>query len=93
MLAMCRAFATEPAILLVDEISMGLAPLIVRGLYDVLGELAQDDVSVLVVEQFVSMALKVADHAAVMRLGRIEAVGRPDEIADSLSAAYLGASA
>jgi branched-chain amino acid transport system ATP-binding protein len=90
MLAMCRAFATEPAILLADEISMGLAPLIVRGLYDVLGQLAAEDVSVLLVEQFASMALKFADHAAVMRLGHIDAEGSPDEIGDSLSAAYLG---
>jgi branched-chain amino acid transport system ATP-binding protein len=91
MLAMCRAFATEPAVLLIDEISMGLAPLIVRALYDVVAQLAADGMSVLVVEQFAATALKVADIGVVMRLGRIDAVGRPDEVADSLSAAYLGA--
>jgi branched-chain amino acid transport system ATP-binding protein len=90
MLAMCRAFATDPAVLLVDEISMGLAPLIVKGLYEVLGQLAADGVSILLVEQFAAMALDVADYAAVMRLGRIEAAGRPEDVLDSLSAAYLG---
>jgi branched-chain amino acid transport system ATP-binding protein len=90
MLAMCRALATEPAILLIDEISMGLAPLIVRELYDAVGQLAQEGISILIVEQFATMALKVADQAAVMQLGNIEATGTPDEIADSLSAAYLG---
>jgi branched-chain amino acid transport system ATP-binding protein len=90
MLAMCRAFATDPAVLLLDEISMGLAPLVVRALYDVVAQLAAEGTSILVVEQFASTALKVADHAAVMRLGRIEAFGRPDDVADSLSQAYLG---
>jgi branched-chain amino acid transport system ATP-binding protein len=90
MLAMCRGFATDPAILLLDEISMGLAPLIVRALYDVVGQLADEGVSILVVEQFAATALAVADQAAVMRLGRIEAFGPPDEIAESLTQTYLG---
>ena len=90
MLAMCRGFATDPAILLLDEISMGLAPLIVRALYDVVAQLAEEGVSILVVEQFAATALAVADQAAVMRLGRIEAFGPPDEIAESLTQAYLG---
>jgi branched-chain amino acid transport system ATP-binding protein len=93
MLTMCRALATEPALLLIDEISMGLAPLIVRGLYEVVGQLAEEGISILVVEQFAPLALSVADAAAVMRLGRIVARGAPDEIAGSLSDAYLGAGA
>jgi len=91
MLSMCRAFTVDPAILLVDEISMGLAPLVVGSLYDVIGELAADGVSVLVVEQFATMALRVADYAAIMRLGRVETAGRPDEVAAALADAYLGA--
>ncbi len=90
MLAMCRSFATDPALLLVDEISMGLAPLIVQQLYDVIGQLADEGLSVLLVEQFATTALKVADYAAIMRLGRIEAVGQPADVADALSDAYLG---
>ena len=90
MLTMCRAFATEPALLLIDEISMGLAPMIVHGLYEVVAQLAAEGVSILVVEQFAPLALSVADEAAVMRLGHIVARGEPDEIADSLSEAYLG---
>jgi branched-chain amino acid transport system ATP-binding protein len=93
MLTMCRAFATEPALLLIDEISMGLAPMIVRGLYEVVVQLAADGISILVVEQFAPLALSVADTAAVMRVGRIVARGEPAEIADALSEAYLGTSA
>jgi branched-chain amino acid transport system ATP-binding protein len=90
MLAMCRAFATDPAVLLIDEISMGLAPLVVRHLYEAVGRLSSGGMSILLVEQFAAMALKVADYAAVMRLGHIEAAGTPAQIADSLSDVYLG---
>jgi branched-chain amino acid transport system ATP-binding protein len=90
MLSIGRVFATEPAVLLVDEISMGLAPIIVEQLYEVIGQLAAEGMSVLVVEQFATTALKVADYAAVMRLGRIEAVGQPADVEELLSAAYLG---
>jgi branched-chain amino acid transport system ATP-binding protein len=90
MLAMCRAFTTDPAVLLIDEISMGLAPLIVEELYRVIAQLAAEGIAVLIVEQFASMALKVADYAAIMRLGRIRAVGTPADIADALSDEYLG---
>ncbi|MBV8162276.1 MAG: ABC transporter ATP-binding protein [Acidimicrobiia bacterium] len=91
MLAMCRAFATEPAVLLIDEISMGLAPMIVHGLYEVVAQLAAEGLTILVVEQFAPVVLSVADAAAVMRLGNIVAKGKPDEVAGSLSEAYLGA--
>jgi branched-chain amino acid transport system ATP-binding protein len=93
MLSMGRAFVTDPAVLLVDEISMGLAPIIVEKLYEVIGQLAAEGMSVLAVEQFATTALKVADYAAVMRLGRIEAVGQPADVAELLSAAYLGGGA
>ena len=90
MLAMCRAFGTEPAVLLIDEISMGLAPLVVRELYDAAQQLADSGITIVIVEQFATMAMQVADYAAVMRLGRIEAFGEPADVADSLSRAYLG---
>jgi branched-chain amino acid transport system ATP-binding protein len=90
MLAMARALATNPAVLLVDELSMGLAPLVVRELYEVVAGLAADGVSVLVVEQFADAALAVADRAAVLVHGRVVATGGPDEIADELATLYLG---
>ena|SRR5438067_6278188 len=90
MLAMSRALVTEPAVLLLDEISMGLAPLIVRELYDVVGQLADEGITILLVEQFARTALKVADYAAVMTQGRISVVGEPADVADEVSEAYLG---
>ena len=93
MLAMARALTTNPALLLLDEISMGLAPLIVEELYDLVGQLAAEGIAILLVEQFANTALKVADYGAIMTHGRIEQVGQPADIADSLSAAYLGGAA
>ena len=90
MLAMARALATNPVVLLVDELSMGLAPLVVKELYEVIIALAAEGVSVLVVEQFADAALAVADRAAVLVHGRVVATGRPDDIAGSLSDLYLG---
>jgi branched-chain amino acid transport system ATP-binding protein len=89
MLAMARAVATDPALLLVDELSMGLAPLIVTELYDALGSLAADGMTVLLVEQFARTALAIADYAAVMVHGEIQAVGQPADLQD-VTDAYLG---
>ena len=90
MLAMARALTTDPSLLLLDEISMGLAPLIVAQLYEIVGQLAAQGISILVVEQFARTALAIADRAAIMLHGRITHEGSPDEIADAMSAAYLG---
>jgi branched-chain amino acid transport system ATP-binding protein len=90
MLAMSRALVAEPGVLLLDEISMGLAPLIVAELYDVVGQLAAEGISILLVEQFARTALAVADYAAVMTQGRIAMVGQPADVADFVSEAYLG---
>jgi len=90
MLAMSRALATDPAVLLLDELSMGLAPLVVGRLYEVVAQVAQSGVSVLVVEQFARTVLGIADRAAIMLHGRITRVGAPDELAEELSSAYLG---
>ena len=93
MLAMSRALATEPAVLLLDEISMGLAPLIVSELYELVAQFAEEGIAILLVEQFARTALPVADRAAVMAQGHIQLEGRPDEIGDALSDAYLGGGA
>ena len=90
MLAISRAVVTDPSLLLVDELSMGLAPLVVRELYEVLGQLAADGMTVLLVEQFARTALAIADYAAVLVHGRIQAVGQPADMED-VAGAYLGA--
>jgi branched-chain amino acid transport system ATP-binding protein len=91
MLAMARGLAADPAVLLLDELSMGLAPLVVEELYGIVAHIARGGTSILVVEQFARTVLGVADLAAVMVNGTVRAVGRPDEIENELSAAYLGA--
>jgi len=93
MLAMARALTSDPKVLLLDELSMGLAPLIVEELYEVVKRIAEDDaVSILVVEQFAHEVLGVADVAAIMLHGRIDLVGAPAEIGPALDHAYLGGS-
>jgi len=91
MLAMARGLATDPALLLLDELSMGLAPLIVEELYTIVAQIAAEGISILVVEQFAHSVLEVADTAAIMLHGSIARVGPPRELEDELSAAYLGA--
>ncbi len=91
MLAMARGLATDPALLLLDELSMGLAPIIVEELYEIVAQVASEGVSILVVEQFARTVLGVADYAAIMVGGRVVSVGKPDELEGELSAAYLGA--
>jgi branched-chain amino acid transport system ATP-binding protein len=93
MLAMSRALATDPALLLLDELSMGLAPLIVEELYERVAELASSGLSILIVEQFAQSVLGVAQVASIMLHGKIVRTGAPTEIAEELTAAYLGASA
>jgi branched-chain amino acid transport system ATP-binding protein len=91
MLALARGLATRPALLMLDELSMGLAPLIVEELYAQVAAIAASGVSIVVVEQFAGTVLGVADLAAILVQGRIGAVGTPAEIQADLSAAYLGA--
>ncbi len=90
MLAMSRAMTTDPALLLLDELSMGLAPMIVAELYERVGELAQKGLSILIVEQFAQAVLGVADRAVVMVNGEIRTVGAPADISRQLAEAYLG---
>ncbi len=92
MLAMARGLATDPGMLLIDELSMGLAPLIVGELYELVAGIAADGVSILVVEQFARTVLGVADRAVIMQHGHVVAAGVPADLEAELSAAYLGAS-
>jgi len=93
MLAMSRALASDPALLLLDELSMGLAPLIVDELYDTVAQIAESGVSILCIEQFARTALRVSDYAAVMSGGRVVASGEPDEIMETMSDVILGGAA
>jgi branched-chain amino acid transport system ATP-binding protein len=90
MLALSRALVSKPGVLLLDEISMGLAPLVVSELYGVVAQLAAEGITVLLVEQFARIALAVADYAAVMTQGRIAMVGQPADVEDFVQEAYLG---
>jgi branched-chain amino acid transport system ATP-binding protein len=92
MLALARGVASEPAVLMLDELSMGLAPLVVEELYGRVAAIAKEGVTVLVVEQFARLVLGVSDEAAIMVHGRVTTTGTPREVERELSAAYLGES-
>jgi branched-chain amino acid transport system ATP-binding protein len=92
MLSLARALATDPAVLLVDELSMGLAPVIVEKLFEQVAAIAAQGVGVLVVEQFATAALAIADQAAVLVRGTVARIGQPEEVRAELSDLYLGSS-
>jgi branched-chain amino acid transport system ATP-binding protein len=89
MLAVSRALVGDPKVLLLDEISMGLAPLVVGELYDLVRQIAAEGMTVVLVEQFVTTALSVADRAAILLHGKVHREGSPDEMADAALGAYL----
>jgi branched-chain amino acid transport system ATP-binding protein len=90
MLALSRAFLSQPSVVLVDEASMGLAPKMVDQIFDVLGRLASDGVSVLIVEQYARRALELADYAYVLSRGEVVLSGPTREIAYAdVAATYL----
>ena len=90
MLAISRALGTDPVILLLDELSMGLAPLIVRELYEIVDQIAEEGVAVLVVEQFAGTVLDIADNAGILVNGQLVTEGSPKNIRKELKHAYLG---
>jgi branched-chain amino acid transport system ATP-binding protein len=92
MLAMGRALMGAPKLLMLDEPSLGLAPIIVADIFRTIGELRAGGVSVLLVEQNAQAALKIADRAYVMELGEFVLSGPADEIASNtrVAASYLG---
>jgi branched-chain amino acid transport system ATP-binding protein len=92
MLALCHAYVTEPRFVLLDEVSMGLAPVVVDEIFEFLGKLAAQGCALLLVEQYVARALELADYIYLMSRGRIEFCGEPGEVdAGRLSEQYLGA--
>ena len=92
MLALARGLGTDPSVLLVDELSMGLAPLVVAELYEAVAAVAQTGVSVLVVEQFATIGLQYASTVHVMTHGTVSYSGAADDATDAIHAAYLGSS-
>jgi branched-chain amino acid transport system ATP-binding protein len=90
MLALTRAFLADPRVLLMDEISMGLAPLIVEELFDAVGQLKQAGTTIVMVEQYLTYALRLADICYVMSKGRMVFAGEPAELEDAdLAGSYL----
>ncbi len=94
MVAIGRALMSNPDILLCDEISLGLAPIVIRDIYAALPKIKENGASVIVVEQDIGQALAVADRVYCMMEGRITLEGRPSDISrDDIHAAYFGAAA
>ncbi len=92
MLAIGRAMMAKPRLMMLDEPSLGLSPLFVSKLFDLIGELNRDGLSVLLVEQNTGKALKAAHSATVLELGRVAMAGAPEVLAADprLQDAYLG---
>ena len=92
MLAMGRALMSEPKILMMDEHSMGLAPILVQQIFDIIKELHASGTTILLVEQNAEMALKIASRAYVLESGKIVLTGTGEELAqsDEIRKAYLG---
>ncbi len=92
MLAIGRALMSKPELIMMDEPSLGLAPLIVKGVFDIIREINQQGVTILLVEQNANMALKAANLGYVMETGRITLTGTGAELLENeeVKAAYLG---
>ena len=92
MLAMGRALMSHPTLLMLDEPSMGLAPILVEQIFDIIRELHKAGATILLVEQNAQMALQVANRAYVLETGKITLAGSGKELleSDSIKKAYLG---
>ena len=92
MLAVARALMSRPRVLLMDEPSLGLAPLVVADIFRIIGELNRDGTTIFLVEQNAHMALQVAHHFYLMEQGRVTFSGTPGELAEDevIHRAYLG---
>ncbi len=92
MLAIARAMMSKPRLLMLDEPSMGLAPILVEQIFDIIKELHSAGVTILLVEQNAQMALSIADRAYVLETGKVSKTGPADELLhdDDVRKAYLG---
>jgi len=94
MLSLARSIITQPKLLMVDELSLGLAPRLVAQLFDTLEKIKRDGTTILLVEQYVRYALRLADIVVILHKGRVAFIGEPGELAHEgkLVDAYLGGS-
>ena len=92
MLAVARALMSRPKVIMMDEPSLGLAPLVVKGIFNIIKEINKQGVTVLLIEQNANMALKTADYAYVLETGRITMSGTGAELLanEEVKKAYLG---
>ena len=92
MLAVGRALMSRPKMIMMDEPSLGLAPIIVKGIFDIIREINRQGVTVLLIEQNANMALKTADFAYVLETGKITMSGPGKELLvdEDVKKAYLG---
>ena len=92
MLAVGRGLMARPKVLMMDEPSLGLAPIVVQGIFDIIREINRQGVTILLIEQNANMALKIADLAYVMETGRITMTGTGRELLENeaVKEAYLG---
>jgi hypothetical protein len=92
MLALARALMSKPKLLMMDEPSLGLAPLIVKGIFEIIKEINKSGVTVLLIEQNANMALKASDYAYVLEIGKLSMEGSGEELLsnEAIREAYLG---
>lgn len=92
MLSIGRALMGSPRLLLLDEPSLGLAPLIVKDIFEIIKEIRKDGTTILIVEQNALQTLKIADYAYVLEVGKIRMEGKSEELLNNplLVEAYLG---
>lgn len=91
MVAIGRALMSNPKVLLCDEISLGLAPVVVKDIYAIFPEIKKQGISIVIVEQDINQALKVSDRVYCFQEGRVSLEGKPDELSrDEISKAYFG---
>ena len=93
MLSLCRAFILRPKLIIADEMSLGLAPKLVDLVFESLATLRKDDVTIVLVEQFVHRALEFADHAVLLSRGRVAWQGPTSSAKHEVLARYLGETA
>ncbi|MEO0542638.1 MAG: ABC transporter ATP-binding protein [Pseudomonadota bacterium] len=94
MVAIGRALMSNPRLLLCDEISLGLAPVVIRDIYKAVPRIRESGASMIVVEQDIGQALRVADRVYCMMEGHVTLSGKPDELSrDAIHDAYFGAAA
>ena len=92
MLAVARGLMSRPKMMMLDEPSLGLAPMVVQDIFKIIGEINKQGVTILLVEQNANMALKIADYAYVLETGTITREGTGLELLndESIKEAYLG---